>query len=349
MISLEREKLLSELEQKIGYSFRSRALLDRALTHRSFANERAAEKCQHNEAMEFLGDSVLGFVVSAWLLEQFPELSEGKLSKIKSYLVSEASLVELAEELELGRYILLNRGEEKTGGRSKRALLADAYEALIGAIYIDGGVGVAERFLRRELRRKVAAVDPSAMIGADYKSALQERLQAAGGLAPEYAVVEVLGPDHRRTFRVELRVAGRPLTMGEGPTIKLAQQEAAREALASSDMLDAIAAERRQEQQGANSDYKRVIDESPELVLEDELRFDEEPIALEADDAEPIDAAAASNGGASDGDDANPLDLQSPYQETGATEGAAFESADEAARSSNIEAEDERRTVGSDA
>src|SRR2546421_10618586 len=139
MILLEREKLLSELEQKIGYSFRSRALLDRALTHRSFANERMAEKCQHNEAMEFLGDSVLGFVVSAWLLERFPLLSEGKLSKMKAYLVSEASLVELAEVIDLGRYILLNRGEEKTGGRPKRGLLAGAYQALIRAVHIDRG------------------------------------------------------------------------------------------------------------------------------------------------------------------------------------------------------------------
>ena len=134
MILLEREKLLSELEQKIGYSFRSRALLDRALTHRSFANERVGENCQHNEALEFLGDSVLGFVVSAWLLERFPDLSEGKLSKMKAYLVSESRLVEIAEALDLGSYILLNRGEEKTGGRQKRALLADAYEALIGVL-----------------------------------------------------------------------------------------------------------------------------------------------------------------------------------------------------------------------
>ena len=120
MILLEREKLLSELEQKVGYSFRSRALLDRALTHRSFANEHAEEKCQHNEALEFLGDSVLGFVVSAWLLERFPDLSEGKLSKMKAYLVSESRLVEIAEELDLGSYILLNRGEEKTGGRDEQ-------------------------------------------------------------------------------------------------------------------------------------------------------------------------------------------------------------------------------------
>jgi ribonuclease-3 len=181
MILLEREKLLSELEQKIGYSFRSRALLDRALTHRSFANEHAGENCQHNEALEFLGDSVLGFVVSAWLLERFPDLSEGKLSKMKAYLVSESRLVEIAEALDLGSYILLNRGEEKTGGRRKRALLADAYEALIGVLYVDGGISIAERFLRRELRQKLMSIDPASMIGADYKSALQEKLQAAGG------------------------------------------------------------------------------------------------------------------------------------------------------------------------
>jgi ribonuclease-3 len=239
MISLEREKLLSELEQQIGYSFRSRALLDRALTHRSFANEHLEEKCQHNEALEFLGDSVLGLVVSAWLLERYPDISEGKLSKMKAYLVSESSLVELAETIDLGRYILLNRGEEKTGGRRKHALLADSYEALIGVLFIDGGIGVAQRFLCREMRDKVLAMDPTSMIGADYKSALQERLQAVGARVPDYVVVEALGPDHRRTFRVELRVADRALAVGEGRTIKLAQQEAARAVLADPQELEA--------------------------------------------------------------------------------------------------------------
>lgn len=247
MISLEREKLLSELEQKIGYSFRSRALLDRALTHRSFANERIEEKCQHNESLEFLGDSVLGLIVSSWLLERFPELSEGKLSKMKAYLVSESSLVDVAEIIDLGRYLLLNRGEEKTGGRRKRALLADAYEALIGVIYLDGGIREAERFLRREMREKVEEIDPSAMIGADYKSALQEQLQAAGAPVPEYIVVEALGPDHRRTFRVGLRIAGRTLTTGEGRTIKIAQQEAARTAISMPDVLTSVISEQVEE------------------------------------------------------------------------------------------------------
>lgn len=238
MISVEREKLLSELEQEIGYSFRSRALLDRALTHRSFANERADEGCQDNEALEFLGDAVLGFVVSAWLLERFPDESEGKLSKMKAFLVSEASLVELAGAIDLGRYILINRGEEKTGGRRKRALLADACEALIGVLYMDGGIESSQRFLRRELLQKVTSIDPSSMIGSDYKSALQEMLQASGKAMPEYAVVETLGPDHRRTFSVELRIAGVAVATGIGSTIKLAQQQAARTALRSPETLE---------------------------------------------------------------------------------------------------------------
>jgi len=280
MILLEREKLLSELEQKIGYSFRSRALLDRALTHRSFANERVGENCQHNEALEFLGDSVLGFVVSAWLLERFPDLSEGKLSKMKAYLVSESRLVEIGEELDLGNYILLNRGEEKTGGRRKRALLADAYEALIGVLYVDGGIDVAERFLRRELRQKLMSIDPASMIGADYKSALQERLQAAGGPGPDYAVVEVLGPDHRRTFRVELRIGGRAVATGEGHTIKLAQQEAARFVLESPEDLLASRIESRRN--AAESNHREL--ETPMQQAPDTLHQEEGPSVYEASD-----------------------------------------------------------------
>jgi ribonuclease-3 len=289
MISIEREKLLSEIEQKIGYSFRTRALLDRALTHRSFANERAAQNCQHNEAMEFLGDSVLGFVVSAWLLERFPTLSEGKLSKMKAHLVSESSLVELAEAIDLGRYILLNRGEEKTGGRRKRALLADAYEALIGVIYVDAGIAVAERFLRRELRGKLGAIDPTAMIGTDYKSALQERLQAAGGPVPEYAVIEALGPDHRRTFRIELRVAGHSVAQGEGHTIKIAQQEAARLALDSTDALLRVVEEHRARKAARNNGNSDSYESQPHREGAEAATDDGARLALEYDEESPLD------------------------------------------------------------
>ena len=278
MILIEREKLLSEFEQKIGYSFRSRALLDRALTHRSFAHERTEQNCQHNESLEFLGDSVLGLVVSAWLLGRFPTLSEGKLSKMKAYLVSEPSLVELAEVIDLGTYILLNRGEEKTGGRRKGTLLADAYEALIGALFLDGGLPVAERFLFRELRDKVKGIDPNSMIGSDYKSALQEQLQAMGAPAPKYIVVETLGPDHRRTFRIELRVGGRTLASGEGRSIKIAQQEAAQSALASRatfDKVKVLLGQRQEQVENNLPDYdsRREEDESllPFVALADEL------------------------------------------------------------------------------
>ncbi len=168
---------------------------------------------------------MLGFVVSAWLLERFPELSEGKLSKMKAYLVSESRLVEIAEALDLGSYILLNRGEEKTGGRRKRALLADAYEALIGVMYIDGGIAVAERFLRRELRQKLMSIDPASMIGADYS--------------------------------IELRIDGRSVATGEGHTIKLAQQEAARVALESPDDLIGIAVVQRR---NVGVDYASDLD-----------------------------------------------------------------------------------------
>lgn len=298
MILLEREKLLSELEQKIGYSFRSRALLDRALTHRSFANERTEENYQHNEALEFLGDSVLGLVVSAWLLERFPDLSEGKLSKMKAYLVSESSLVELAEAIDLGRYILLNRGEEKTGGRRKRALLADAYEALIGVMYIEGGLEVAQQFLRRELHYKLSTIDPSSMIGADYKSALQERLQATGASVPEYVVVEARGPDHRRTFLVELRVAGRALSMGEGNTIKFAQQEAARIALEAPDILNAVFAPAytsAEEVIGERQDFDQAAPSSVALNASTPYGGEDET-AVSFDGGDESDAPRASSG-----------------------------------------------------
>jgi ribonuclease-3 len=274
MITLDREKTLTELEQQIGYSFRSRALLDRALTHRSFANERT-EGCRHNEALEFLGDSVLGFVVSAWLLDRFPDQAEGKLSKMKAYMVSETSLAELSEAIDLGRFLRLNRGEEKTGGRRKRALLADGYEAVIGAIYLDGGIEAAQRFLRRELAGKMDSIDPESMIGDDYKSALQERLQAEGRPMPEYILVEASGPDHRRTFRVQLRVGGSIVSSGEGSTIKVAQQEAARSALT----LDA--------QPGADIETER---ESSGLLVSETLK-------LEGDEPEPLSQEPLANDG----------------------------------------------------
>jgi ribonuclease-3 len=225
------EALLNQLEGLIYYTFQNRTLLRRALTHRSYANEQADPRPPHNEALEFLGDAVLEFLISAWLLELYPTQNEGTLSKLRAYAVSAVNLQKHAVRLKLGDYLLLNRGEEKTGGRHKMALQVDAYEALIAAIYLDGGIEAARAFIRREFAATFSLVDPYNLTIADYKTALQERLQSLGLPTPQYAIVESLGPDHHRTFQVELRVNGKCLATGQGTTIKGAHQSAARSAL----------------------------------------------------------------------------------------------------------------------
>lgn len=225
------ERMLSQLEAEIGYEFRNRDLLRRAVTHRSYANEQPDPRPMHNEALEFLGDAVLEFLISAWLLEKFPNDTEGTLSKMRAYAVSAVNLQKHAVRLNLGEYLLLNRGEEKTGGRNKMALQVDAYEALIAAIYLDSGIRNARKFVRQEFTSTFAEFDPDDMTSMDYKTALQERLQSMGMPTPQYAIVESLGPDHRRVFQIELRVSGKCLSTGEGTTIKGAHQNAARAAL----------------------------------------------------------------------------------------------------------------------
>jgi len=229
--SLTAEERLAELESAIEYTFRDRLLLMRALTHRSFANEQPEPRPPDNEALEFLGDAVLAFLISAWLLELFPSQSEGTLSKLRAHAVSAVALQTHAARLRLGSFLLLNRGEEKTGGRNKVALQVDAFEALIAAIYLDGGIEAARTFVHRQFASTFTGLDPDHLVTADYKTALQERLQSRGLPAPQYVTVETLGPDHRRTFQVEMRVLGQRVAGGEGPTIKRAQQEAARIAL----------------------------------------------------------------------------------------------------------------------
>lgn len=225
------EEMLAQLENEIGYFFRDRNLLRRALTHRSYANEQADPRPPHNEALEFLGDAVLEFLISAWLLEIYPAQTEGTLSKMRAYTVSAVNLQKQAARLQLGNYLLLNRGEEKTGGRNKTALQVDAYEALIAAIYLDRGIEAARDFVRREFAETLGEIDPQDLTATDYKTALQERLQSVGLPTPQYAIVESLGPDHRRVFRIELRVNGQCFATGEGATIKGAHQAAARAAL----------------------------------------------------------------------------------------------------------------------
>ncbi|GBC76967.1 Ribonuclease 3 [bacterium HR08] len=238
---------LSELEGKIGYTFRRRELLDRALTHRSYAHEVGALGQADNEALEFLGDAVLGFIVSAWLFELFPTLPEGKLAKMKAFLVSADNLEVHAQKLQLGDYLRLNRGEEKTGGRTKRTLLVDAYEAVIAALYLDGGIEAAEAFVRRQFQDIVRRLDPEGLQWSDYKTTLQEQLQARGLPLPIYEVTAIEGPAHARRFRVSLRIGEEVVATGEGPTIKAAQQQAARTALAHLDQLTSTNPPKRRE------------------------------------------------------------------------------------------------------
>lgn len=221
----------ASLERQVGYSFRDPGLLEHALTHTSRANEDVSGGVIDNESLEFLGDAVLGFAIADLLFRRFPDRDEGWKSKMKAALVSTASLARLAEGLDLGQHLLLGRGEEKTGGRRKQALLADGYEALIAAIYLDGGVEQVSAFVARQFETLINEARTPAAAFHDYKSALQERVQATGDTLPEYAVIAETGPDHHKQFQVQVRVGGKPLAEGGGRSKKEAEQEAARLAL----------------------------------------------------------------------------------------------------------------------
>jgi len=232
----------SALEETLEYAFRNRALLERALTHRSWAHENVAAgeearaRLLHNEALEFVGDSVLGLVVADALFRSHPGVTEGELSRMKHRLVSAQTLTRAARGLQLGDYLRVGRGEEKTGGRRKRALLADTLEAVLAAVFLDGGFDEAARFVRRALGSELEEATPESAAAADYKTMLQERLQAERHLAPRYDVVETLGPPHARTFRVEVTWDAERV-QGEGQTIKSAEMDAARRALEGMDAL----------------------------------------------------------------------------------------------------------------
>ncbi|HOG28508.1 MAG TPA: ribonuclease III [Vicinamibacterales bacterium] len=219
------------LEAAIGHRFKDRGTLEHALTHRSRANEDVTGGVFDNESLEFLGDAVLGFVIAETLFVRFPDRDEGKKSKMKAALVSTQTLAGQAERLGLGAHLLLGRGEEKTGGRQKRALLADGYEAIIAAVYLDGGMEAARGFIAREFEALIDQVAADANGGGDHKSALQEALQGRGDPLPEYVVTAEEGPAHRRRFRIEVRLRGETLAEADGRTKKEAEQEAARLAL----------------------------------------------------------------------------------------------------------------------
>jgi ribonuclease III len=219
------------LQRAIQYRFRDRGLLEHAMTHTSRANEDASGAVADNEALEFLGDAVLGFVIADVLFREFPRFDEGEKSKTKAALVSSPTLARQAERVQLGEHLLLGRGEEKTGGRHKQALLADAYEALIAAIYLDGGVEQARAFIIREFTELLNDVRTRGVRVTDSKSALQEYLQSGNEPLPEYRLTGTSGPDHRKVFHVEVVVRGAVIARATGASKKEAEQEAARAAL----------------------------------------------------------------------------------------------------------------------
>ncbi len=219
----------TELERRIGYTFDDRALLVRALSHRSYANEKGPDVAD-NEVLEFLGDAVLGLVVSDLLCTRHPTLSEGEMSKLKSFLVSADTLAQLADTMGLGQFILLGRGEEKTAGREKNSILANAMEALIAGLYIDGGLEQAAEFILALVLPLIGDATEDEHPIRDFKSALQEIVQADGMSLPRYEVVGEDGPDHDKVFQIDVHV-GELTAQGHGRTKKRAEQRAARQIL----------------------------------------------------------------------------------------------------------------------
>ncbi len=220
------------LEAVLGYQFRSRELLQRALTHRSSIYEKndARTAAADNEQLEFLGDSVLGFIVSDVLLARYPTYPEGRLSKSKAHLVSASHLYEVASRLKLGEYLLLGRGEELSGGREKKALLSNSLEAVIAAVYLDGGFEPVRQFVIEHVLGTASAGEESVHL-TDYKGALQELAQSLKLPQPRYAIVEELGPEHAKTFLVEVRVGENWVGRGDGLSKKSAGQKAAQKIL----------------------------------------------------------------------------------------------------------------------
>jgi len=229
-------KQLRALEARLSYEFHDRTLLNAALTHRSFVHEQHLsdeEKAaiRDYESLEFLGDAVLGLIISEHLFRSYPSLSEGELSKMKSFLVSTTHLAKVSRNLGLGDFMRLSHGEEKTGGRSKRAILADLIESLTAALFLDGGLEAARKFILGQFDVSLKQLAEEQLEFRDNKSQLQERLHKLGFGEPEYSVVSEVGPPHRREFVVRVAVDGRSLADGEGRSKKEAQQSAARIAL----------------------------------------------------------------------------------------------------------------------
>ena len=220
---------MEKLEEKLGYTFHDRQLLENALTHSSYANENKSKGETSNERLEFLGDSVLGMVVADHLYRTHPNMPEGELTRTRAALVCEESLVEVAAELNLGEYLRLGKGEESGGGRKRPSIQADAVEAVLAAVYLDGGIGSARKIIQRYiLCREIEGLNSS----RDYKTALQELVQRESGQVLKYRLTGEEGPDHDKRFFVEVDLNGTPVGSGKGHSKKEAEQMAAKAAIA---------------------------------------------------------------------------------------------------------------------
>lgn len=221
---------MDELEKKLGYQFQNRNLLEEALCHSSYANEHRAEHLHSNERLEFLGDSILGFVTADFLFARHPDTPEGGLTRIRAALVCEESLYEIARKLNLGRYLKLGRGEEAGGGRRRHSILADATESVFAAVYLDGGMAAASKLIHRCLldAEQEEAVEKRRR---DYKTELQELVQRRADQVLVYQIASEYGPDHNKTFAMEVLLNGRVIGQGDGHSKKEAEQAAAHAAL----------------------------------------------------------------------------------------------------------------------
>ncbi len=221
---------LALLQEHLAYSFKNEDWLQQALTHRSYVNESREKTTQDNERLEFLGDAVLDLVICQALMNRFPKSPEGDLSKMKAKIVSEQSLAEIAKQLNLGVFLFLGKGEERTQGSEKPSLLANAFEALIAAIYLDAGLEPAREFILKHFENELTDLTPGE-ISFDYKTALQEYSQKAFGTLPVYRVMSETGPDHQKEFEIETVVNGKQCGIGTGKNKKTAEQKSARKAL----------------------------------------------------------------------------------------------------------------------
>ena len=239
-----------ELEKKLGYRFVNLELLSRALTHRSYIHTPENEDLRANERLEFLGDSVLGMVTSRFLFEHFPDKSEGDLTKLKSTLVSEANLSRIAKSISLGNYLNISEEEEKSGGRERNSIVSDAYEAVIGAVFMDGGLAPVERMIGNQILKRYLEITTDRAFH-NYKGELLEYMQALGLGLPRYDLLEEEGPDHEKRFTIAVSVKGRQLGRGMGKNKKEAEQRAARMTL---ENIDSIFKDLRQDSQDLPAD-----------------------------------------------------------------------------------------------